>query len=185
MRRTCRRVVSLLIFAATAVSADAGDFRLTGNERAVQIRVQVFYSSGTPLYDSDWKSGNILDISALPSGAYQLRVFSRDLDGRTTEKQTTLQVAPDRVSIDPALPDDLKITTTVHDGTTGQIITTSGDLSFRFGDYLNKKDTEAMRLSPEGNLDVKGWIKAGQGILFSDGTVVDTRKNLKTKSDAT
>src|SRR2546425_10878154 len=35
--------------------------------------------------------------------------------------------------------------------TMGQIITTSGELSFRFGDFLNHKDTEAMRLSPEGS----------------------------------
>src|SRR5207245_6364584 len=38
--------------------------------------------------------------------------------------------------------------------------------------YLNRKDSEAMRLTPEGNLDVKGWIRPGQGILFPDGSVL-------------
>src|SRR5207248_2157001 len=166
-------------------SVFAQEVRVTAPERAVQMRVQVLYPSGTPFYDSDWKGGNIIDLSALPYGSYRLQISSRDLEGRVVERETTLQVSADRVSIDPGLPDDLKLTTTAHDGTTGQIITTSGDLSFRFGDYLNKKDTEAMRLSPEGNLEVKGWIKAGQGIMFSDGTTVDTKKKLKAKADAT
>src|SRR2546423_4356737 len=179
------RVLSLLLLTISAAFAqEPREFRVTGSERAIQMRVQVLYASGTPFFDSDWKSGNIIDLSALPYGSYGLRILSRDLDGKVIEKQTTLQVSADRITIDPALPDDLKLTTTAHDGTTGQIITTSGDLSFRFGDYLNKKDTEAMRLSPEGNLEVKGWIKAGQGILFSDGTIVDTQKKLKPKTDA-
>src|SRR2546428_1032965 len=148
------------------------------------MRVRVLYAGGTTLYDSDWKSGNILDVSELPFGSYQLRISSKDLEGQITERLTTLQVSPERITIDPPLPDDLKLTTTAHDGTTGQIITTSGDLSFRFGDYLNHRDTEAMRLSPEGNLEVKGWIRAGQGILFSDGTMVDGKKKLKVKADA-
>src|SRR5438128_4832320 len=185
MPKVCR-FVSLMLFASVALFAqEPRDFRLTAGERAVQMRVQVSYPGGTLLYDSDWKSGNILDVSALPYGSYQLRISSRDLDGRVVERLTTLQVAPDRMTIDPVLPDDLKLTTTAHDGATGQIITTSGDLSFRFGDYLNKKDTEAMRLSPEGNLEVKGWIRAGQGIVFPDGTTVDTKKKLKAKADAT
>src|SRR2546423_9906098 len=179
------RVLSLLLLTISAAFAqEPREFRVTGSERAIQMRVQVLYASGTPLFDSDWKSGNIIDLSALPYGSYGLRILSRDLDGKVIEKQTTLSVTSEPITIDPALPDDLKLTTTAHDGTTGQIITTSGDLSFRFGDYLNKKDTEAMRLSPEGNLEVKGWIKAGQGILFSDGTVVDTQKKLKQKTDA-
>src|SRR2546423_1778883 len=172
----------VLTFAFISLSAAlAGDFRVTAPERAVQTRVQVLYPSGTPLYDSDWKSGNIVDLSSLPYGSYELRISSRDLEGKITERVTSLRVSADRTTIDPALPDDLKLTMTAHDGTTGQIITTSGDLSFRFGDYLNKKDTEAMRLSPEGNLDVKGWIRAGEGILFSDGTMVDSKSAAQKK----
>src|SRR2546427_6650759 len=178
------RLFVVFLIAAAAFGQEPKDLRVTASERAVQMRVQVLYPGGTALYDSDWKSGNILDLSGLPIGSYQLRIFSRDLDGKLSQKETTLQVSPDRITIDPPLPEDVKLTTTAHDGITGQIITTSGDLSFRFGDYLNHRDTEAMRLSPEGNLEVKGWIRAGKGILFSDGTVVDSKKNLKVKADA-
>src|SRR2546428_4646332 len=185
MSAVLRAVVILLLVGNIAI---ANDLRVTAPERAVQIRVEVLYSGGATLFDSDWKSGNILDVSDLPYGSYQLRISSRDLDGKLTEKQTTLHVSGDRITIDPALPEDLKLTTTAHDGTTGQLITTSGSLSFRFGDYLNHRDTEAMRLSPEGNLEVTGWIRAAQGILFSDGTLVDSKaaaeKKLKTKADA-
>src|SRR5256712_11360302 len=182
------RVFAIFLFVTSVVFAqEPRAIRVAAPERAVQMRVQVLYPGGTSLYDSDWKRGNIVDFATadLPYGSYELHILSRDLDGKLTEKQTTLQVTADRITIDPALPEDLKLTTTAHDGTTGQIITTSGDLSFRFGDYLNKKDTEAMRVSPEGNVGVKGWIRAGQGILFSDGTIVDSTKKLKAKTDAT
>jgi trimeric autotransporter adhesin len=184
------RLAIAVAFAVTSVLArePIDSFRIVSPPQTVQIRVQILYDSGTPLYDSDWKSGNLLDVTdALPFGSYQLHIFSRDLEGRIVERQTTLNVSADRITIDPALPDDLKLTTTAHDGTTGQIITTSGDLSFRFGDYLNRKDVEAMRLSPEGNLEVKGWIRAGQGILFPDGSLVDSKtaaeKKLHPKND--
>src|SRR5256714_2884056 len=180
MPKVCH-LISLLLLVSTTLFAQ--DLRVTAPDRAVQMRVQVLYPGGTPLFDSDWKSGNIVDLTAVPYGSYELRILSRDLDGKLTEKVTTLQIAADRITIDPALPDDLKLTTTAHDGTTRQIITTSGDLSFRFGDYLNKKEIEAMRLSPGGNLEVKGWIKAGQGFVLSDGTTVDVKK-LKPKMDA-
>ena len=185
MRLRSILIAIAFLVCSLAFGESSRSFRLTAPERAVQMRVEVLYSGGTPLYDSDWKSGNLLDIDALPYGTYQLRIQSRDVEGKTTERLTTLNIAPERTTIDPALPDDLKLTLTAHDGTTGQIITTSGDLSFRFGDYLNKKDTEAMRLSPEGNLEVKGWIKAGQGLMLPDGTTVDTQKKLKAKANAT
>src|SRR2546423_11267081 len=183
MKRAFFWLLLLLPSIVWGAEASHDSFRVAGGERAVQMRVQVLYPGGATLYDSEWKSGNIVDLSELPYGSYQLRIASRDLEGRLIERATTLQVASDRVTIDPPLPEDLKLTTTAHDGTTGQIITTSGDLSFRFGDYLNKKDTEAMRLSPEGNLEVKGWIRAGQGFILSTGTTVDIKK-LKPKSNA-
>src|SRR5438128_2515738 len=170
---TIGRVLAVLLITSSAVFAqESRDLRVTAPERAIQMRVQILYLGVTTLYDSDWKSGNILDVNDLPYGSFQFRILSRDLDGRVTERQTSLKVSSDRITIDPPLPEDLKLTTTAHDGTTGQLITTSGDLSFRFGDYLTRKDTEAMRLSPEGNLDVKGWIRPGQGILFPDGSVL-------------
>src|SRR2546430_2281886 len=121
---TVTRVLALLLIAGSALFAqEPKGLRLTAPERAVQMRVQVLYAGGTTVYDSDWKSGNILDVSELPLGSYRLRIISRDLEGKISERQTTLQVSPDRITIDPPLPEDLKLTTTAHDGTTGQIIT--------------------------------------------------------------
>src|SRR2546430_263759 len=156
---------------ATAASVDA--VRFAASPSVVQMRIEVRSSGGTLLYDSGWKDGNVIDWSAatLPYGSYAVRIFTRDLEGRSAEKQATLQVAADRMAVDPAPGSDLKLTTTAHDGEIGQLITTSGDLSFRFGDFLNRKDVEVMRLSAQGDLDVAGLIRTGQGIVFPDGSI--------------
>jgi environmental stress-induced protein Ves len=153
------------------VSADGVRFLSSGP--IVAMRVEVLSPGGTALYDSDWKSGNVLDwmTPVVPYGAYSVRLLTKDLEGRVSEKQATLHVAPDGMSIDPAAASDLKMTITLHDGQTGQLVTTSGDLSFRFGDFLNRKDTEAMRLTAGGELQVKGLIRTGEGIMFPDGSV--------------
>jgi hypothetical protein len=176
MRRSTvlTRLAVVLLFAVSSASALAQEeLRVTSSPSAVAIRVEVVSAGGTILYDSDWHAGNVLDWNGagLPYGTHTLRVLSKDLEGRVAEKQTDLHVSADRIAIDPATS-DLKLTTTAHDGTNGALVTTSGDLSFRFGDFLNRKDSEAMRLSPEGNLDVKGWIRPGQGIIFPDGSAV-------------
>src|SRR5439155_11716360 len=64
-----------------------------------------------------------------------------------------------------------KIKLTARDGEGGQLVTASGDLSFRFGDFLNRKDVELMRLSAQGDLDVAGVIRTGKGIVFPDGSI--------------
>jgi hypothetical protein len=72
-----------------------------------------------------------------------------------------------------------------HNGEEGQITRGRGALSFRVGDFFSGKDTEQMRLTAEGNLgigitnprarlDVDGLIRAGQGIMFPDGTIQTT-----------
>jgi hypothetical protein len=176
-------LVFLLSFAAVAafaqpaamtVNTSIDAVRVTASAGTVQMRIEVFSSSGASVYDSNWQSGNLLDwtMPVLAYGSYEVRIQSKDLEGRVAEKKTNLQVAADRISLDPVLGNEVRLTTTAHDGRTGQLITTSGDLSFRFGDFLNRKDTEAMRLTAEGNLDVKGWVRPGQGILFSDGSVL-------------
>jgi len=69
-----------------------------------------------------------------------------------------------------------------HNGEAGQITRGRGALSFRLGDFYSGKDQEQMRLTAEGNLgigtlspqarlDVAGTIRAGQGIIFPDGTI--------------
>src|SRR3989475_7167041 len=164
----------LLSFSAVlAPAASVDPVRFAASPSVVQMRIEVRSSGGTLLYDSGWKDGNVFDWSAatLPYGSYAVRIFTKDLEGRSAERQAALQVAADRMAIDPAPGSDLKLTTTAHDGETGQLITTSGDLSFRFGDFLNRKDVEVMRLSAQGDLDVAGLIRAGKGIVFPDGSI--------------
>ncbi len=77
-----------------------------------------------------------------------------------------------------------KQTTTLlaHDGKDGQLTRGQGALSFRLGDFYSGKDQEQMRLTAEGNLgigisqpqtrlDVDGFVRATQGIVFPDGPV--------------
>src|SRR5436309_14062167 len=118
MLRARFAILLICSLCAAAMAQEPNGLRFTAPERSVQMRVAVFYPGGTTLYDSDWKSGNILDWNAadLPYGSYRLRILSRDLEGRLTEKQTTLQVSADRITIDPPLPEELKLTTTAHDG---------------------------------------------------------------------
>src|SRR2546427_3162340 len=160
------------LFAVTSLAAPVEDVRFAASPTVTQMRIEVRSAAGSLLYDSEWKEGNLLDWSAatLPYGSYSVRIFTKDLEGRTAEKQATLRAAPEGVSIDGAAR-DLKLTTTLHDGETGQLVTTGGDLSFRFGDFLNRKDVELMRLSAQGDLDVAGVIRTGKGIVFPDGSI--------------
>jgi hypothetical protein len=161
--------------AAAVVGASAEGVRFLSSPSVVALRVQVFSPAGSVIFDSDWTSGNVLDwlaASPLAYGSYRIVVESKDLAGQLSRKEATLRVDPNAITVDGQSSDSPRITLLAHDGQSGQLVTTSGDLSFRFGDYLNRKDTEAMRLSPEGNLDVKGWIRPGQGIVFADGSTV-------------
>lgn len=79
-----------------------------------------------------------------------------------------------------------------HDGTDGQVNTTSGSLTFRTGNVFESQEQEQMRITPEGRvgigtkapettLDVAGTIKARGGIQFDDGSVLSTAKGLPSK----
>ena len=77
---------------------------------------------------------------------------------------------------------------TAHDGTDGQVASTSGSLTFRTGDTLTGSEKERVRITPEGNvgigtdkpqatLDVAGEIRAS-GIRFEDGSVLKSASSL-------
>jgi len=78
---------------------------------------------------------------------------------------------------------DRAVTVTTHDGTKGQVTSTSGALTLSTGDVLTGRDKEQVRITPEGNvgigtdkpeatLDVAGTIRARGGIRFDDGTML-------------
>src|SRR5262249_32395738 len=87
-------------------------------------------------------------------------------------------------------------TVLAHNGEDGLITRGSGALSFRIGDFFSGKDVEQMRLTTEGNLgigithpqarlDVDGFIRASQGIMFPDGTIQTTAANADSSSHPT
>jgi hypothetical protein len=77
------------------------------------------------------------------------------------------------------------LTVTAHDGQDGQVTSTRGSLTFRTGDVLSGGEREQMRVTPDGRvgvgtanpqatLDVAGTIRAQGGIVFADGSVLNS-----------
>ena len=164
-----------------------------------QIRVQILSAAGDSVFDSAWKDGNVLDWAMaspgqpLTSGSYRCLVMVRDLDGRVSEKEATLIAQDGQVSIEERPGAEgvksPKVTLLAHDGENGAVVSTGGDLTFRFGNYLAGTDSERMRLTAEGHLgigtdkpqaplDVNGLIRTSGGIMFSDGTILTTAAGL-------
>jgi hypothetical protein len=167
-------------------AASADKIRFAAAPTAVQMRIEVLSRGGTLVYDSDWRDGNIFewlprDSSAQPLalGTYRLVMRSKNLAGQTSEKEVALRVDSGGMTVADQPSASPTITLTAHDGETGQLIVTRGDLSFRFGDFLNRTDTEAMRLTAAGNLTVNGLIHA-RGVMFPDGTILTTAAELQT-----
>jgi hypothetical protein len=82
------------------------------------------------------------------------------------------------------------LTITAHDGQNGQVTSTSGALTFRTGDTLSGNEREQMRVTPEGRvgigtdapqatLDVAGSVRAQEGIVFGDGTVLKSANDIR------
>jgi endosialidase-like protein len=171
-------------------AAPVEKIRFAASPTSVQMKIEVLSGRGALVYDSDWKDGNILDwLPQLAPGTYRLVMRSRDLAGQTMENEAALHLSSDGIAVENQPSTSPKATLTGHDGDTGQIITTSGDLAFRFGDFLNRKDAEVMRLTKEGNLgigtdkpqaplDVHGVIRTSEGIMFADGTILTTAAGL-------
>ncbi len=87
------------------------------------------------------------------------------------------------------------VVVTAHDGTDGQVSSTTGAITFRTGNVFANQDTEQLRITPEGRvgigtkapettLDVAGTIKARGGIQFEDGSVINSATNLSPNKDA-
>ncbi len=182
-------------------AAVAGEtVRFTSPAGSIQMRVQILSESGDPVFDSTWRDGNVFDWAIetpgqpLTGGSYRCVVMAKDLEGRVTRKEATVIAQGGQVSIERragvggltlAGPGESgpKITALTHDGTNGAIVSTGGDLSFRFGNFLAGKDAERMRLTSDGKLgigtdkpqetlDVNGLVRTSKGILFEDGTIL-------------
>lgn len=189
-----------------SISAKGVRFAALGGFK--QMRLEVFDAGGSTLYNSEFQGGNVRDWSLedkqgqrLPDGTYLCVITVRDLSGRLVTKQGNVLVQSGQASLQmgggeqvgaveqekafaPVTDNTATAVTLIsHDGSTGQVVSTRGGLSFRDGDFFAGKDRELMRLTPEGNLgvgvttpqaklDVAGAIRARGGILFDDGTIL-------------
>jgi len=167
-------------------SAGADGVRVTAGPEIVGVRLQVLTAGSEVLFDSGWRGGNLLDWSlddafgnALAAGVYRASVSTRSVDGSVVTRGATIRLGSQQPVIESgeiavALESGPRMTRLMHDGEAGRLVTTAGALSFRFGDYLARNDAEAMRLTPAGDLDVAGVIRAGKGLQFPDGSVQQT-----------
>lgn len=189
----------------TAAAAGA-KIRFTSPVATAHIRIQILKMNGDPLFDSAWKDGNVLDwqketdSQPLDAGSYRCVVMVKDLEGNISQREGTITVwngelslvqrgGTDDLTILGSNETDPRITLLAHDGSNGSIVSTSGDLAFRFGNFLAGKDSERMRLTADGNvgigtntpqatLDVNGLIRTSKGIMFADGTILTTSAGL-------
>ncbi len=177
--------------------ATSDNVRFTASSGTVSMRVVV--SSGAfTVFDSGWHAGNVVDWAigggqspAAAPGTYVCTVTVRDMSGQEAQKKASLTILGDSSvtigSTDGAALGQLtdpRVTMVAHDGKDGELVSTTGNLTFRLGNIFTGSDREAMRLTPEGNLgigtttpqaklDVNGFIRA-QGVLFPDGSLLQS-----------
>jgi hypothetical protein len=201
---------------ATVTAFASGErVRFTAPPSVVQIRLEVYNSTGKKVFDNEVRGGNVLDwhlqggqAERLADDTYLCAVTIKSLSGKITQRIGSVIVEKSAASVQAiaasqmtaqqsetigpleensslsVLGEDEPETTTViaHNGDEGQITRGRGALTFRIGDFFRGKDTEQMRLTPEGNLgigltrpqaklDVDGLIRASQGIVFPDGSI--------------
>jgi hypothetical protein len=194
--------------ATVTISISAKGVRFSAPGSVGQVRLEVFDANGASVYNSEFQPGNVRDWALLdkqgrtpPDGSYLCVVTVRGLSKRMSVKQGTVVIEGGQASLQlsegesvgPVESDKTLAqvatdaatagTLLAHDGKVGQVISTSGGLTFRVGDFFGGKDRELMRLTPEGDLgvgvstpraklDVAGTIRARGGILFDDGTAM-------------
>ncbi len=193
------------------------------------MKVEILSESGIPLFDAssrgsvfDWsmKGG---DGESVADGSYLCVITVKSVTGKLSQRVGTVSFSGGRPTlladgrrspaqdgaVGPIEEDsliavmnevDIPSTTVVgHDGRTGQVTATTGDLTFRTGDVFAGKESERMRITadgkigigtdhPETALDVRGTLRASDGYGFMNGSkvTVDDKGTLKvTRADGT
>src|SRR5215207_2128838 len=206
--------------------------RFISFDKITHLRLEVFSPTGERVFDSDFKSGDLLDWrlqdqqgQRLADGSYLCVVTVKELSGRLSQRHGSVSLRERQVSLQRVAPEQLSagearawadsratqalgaaqdsgdlsfigedapasLTVTAHDGQNGQVTSTTGSLTFRTGDVLSGNDREQMRVTPEGRvgvgtadpqatLDVAGAVRAQDGIVFGDGTVLKSARDLR------
>jgi hypothetical protein len=149
----------------------------------------------------DFKANLNQRMVALSIQGGQLRLESHKSAEVTAEQKQALEISREGKKVKLTEGDDAvsifrdgkerAVVVGGHDGTDGQVNSTSGALTFRTGNVFSNQEKEQLRITPEGRvgigtktpeatLDVAGTIKA-QGIQFDDGTVISSAKGLPEK----
>ena len=205
--------------AVVTAASTASGVRFVSPNDARRIRLEVYTQAGERLFDSDFRAGGIVDWEAqgLSDGSYLCVVTIEDLRGASARRLSAVGVSQGRASVRGDNEEKIKsefaqalaaagqssdeavaarqkkaqaLTVTAHDGTDGQVTSTTGSLTFRTGDVLSGAEREQMRVTPEGRvgigttdpqatLDVAGSVRAQDGIVFGDGTVLKSANDLK------
>jgi trimeric autotransporter adhesin len=137
------------------------------------------------------QAGQVSLSRAAQANAAQAQALSSERQARKIE-----QAGEDSALTVVTAGKERALTVAAHDGRDGQVTSTSGALTFRTGDVLTGADKEQMRVTPEGRvgigtdspeatLDVAGTIRARDGIVFSDGTVLNSAAAARVNALAT
>lgn len=204
---------------AVAASSTAAGVRFVAPGEARRVRLEVYTSAGERLFDSGFRAGGIYDWDGqgLADGSYLCILTAEDIQGGQSRKLSSVTVQGGRAALGKDGEAQLKaayasalsaagikegdagaaapakksnaVTVAAHDGTDGQVTSTSGALTFRTGDVFSGQEREQMRVTPDGRvgigtstpedaLDVAGTIRARGGIRFDDGTVLTSAGGL-------
>jgi len=143
----------------------------------------------------------------LPAGSYATVLTIKSLSGRLSQRVGLVTVNDEKAAVEAVGAAQLSmaqnqtigpvegnpsftvlqpteaeaITAVTHDGTQGQLTSTTGALTFRTGNVFAGKDKEQMRITedgrvgvgtdkPEATLDVAGTVRVSEGLRFADGT---------------
>ncbi|MDQ3918273.1 MAG: hypothetical protein M3348_07330 [Acidobacteriota bacterium] len=134
----------------------------------------------------DFQGRSARRLSAVSIEAGRVAVLKKGEEELKSEYASALAAAgqtPDASASAASTKKAQAATVTAHDGRDGQLTSTSGALTLRTGDLFSGKEKEQMRVTPEGRvgigtdnpqatLDVAGTIRAREGIVFPDGTVL-------------
>jgi uncharacterized membrane protein len=145
----------------------------------------------------------------LPAGTYAGVLTSKALSGRLSQRIGFIKVDDKRATIGKSEASQLSLaqqqaigpiegdaaftivpeteaaatTAVTHDGTDGQLTSTSGAITFRTGNVFAGKDKEQMRITedgkvgigtdqPQATLDVAGTVRVSEGVKFADGSTL-------------
>jgi len=153
----------------------------------------------------------------LPSGSYACVLTIKNLSGRLSQRIGVVTLSDNKATIEAGAAAQLSaaqqqtigplegnaavtilreteaeaITAVTHNGTEGQLTSSTGALTFRTGDLFSGKDVERARITPEGNVGIgtdkpqaklevagdirsSGSLRLDKGVEFADGTVQTT-----------